>query len=318
MAAATLESQLKSAQSAITFLQKQHSSVLNGLHQEIKNLQRKCNDLQYGLNVHIGLVQSGQFFEEQISQLQDELAEKTQMCQQLESQLALKDVEIEKLRNQLQWRETEMRSELSEKTIRLKDLQDKLQERTELLAHLSSHLRHVRHPAPSTGSRTTNSTLTDDNNSIQSPAKHLKTIPSRSSTPNKRLLPKRPQKSDIELIHVIHPPMFPDASTIDTNSTTASLDSNTDSDYLPPDFKAAVAALPPIRDMNQSTSTVPRTNQTYHLRRTDLSRTSIQSSPATHNLVDVTTLTNAVDNVSPDLDRRRRLKSEAALQSTDN
>jgi len=316
MAAATLESQLKSAQGAITFLQKEHSGVLNGLHQEIKKLQQKCSELQYGLNVRIGLVESGEYYEQQIAQLQNELAQKTRMCKELETQLSSKDVEIEKLRNQLQWRENEMRTELTEKTIRLKDLQDKLQERTELLAHLSSHLRHVRHPAPSTSkshspAKPSNGESTQ-HHAVDSPSKH-KHSTTRSTTPHTttRLLTKRPQKSDLEVIHLIHPPLFPDPSTIDTTSTTSSLDTTSDTDYLPPDFKATVAALPPIKDLNQG---APRVNQTFQIRRSDLTRGTIPP-PTTHNLVDVTTLA-AVDHVSPEHTRGRRLNTET-LHSSD-
>lgn len=36
------EAQLKSAESALTFVQNEHKKVLNGLHEEIKALQQKC------------------------------------------------------------------------------------------------------------------------------------------------------------------------------------------------------------------------------------------------------------------------------------
>ncbi len=36
------EARLKSAESALTFVQSEHRKVLNGLHDEIRRLQQKC------------------------------------------------------------------------------------------------------------------------------------------------------------------------------------------------------------------------------------------------------------------------------------
>ena len=40
-----MESQVKSAEATVAFIQDQHAQVLSGLHKEIEDLQRKCSGM---------------------------------------------------------------------------------------------------------------------------------------------------------------------------------------------------------------------------------------------------------------------------------
>ena len=42
-----MESQVKSAEATVAFIQDQHAQVLSGLHKEIEDLQRKCSGMDF-------------------------------------------------------------------------------------------------------------------------------------------------------------------------------------------------------------------------------------------------------------------------------
>lgn len=86
--------------SAILFMQQEHADTLKGLHKEIENLQKKCSELTFQLNMQ-GI--TGDFLDpssnSKIGELEDNLKSQTQRSRQLELEIEkkeklIKDLEI--------------------------------------------------------------------------------------------------------------------------------------------------------------------------------------------------------------------------------
>ena len=57
--AAPIEIQLRNAQSSILFMQQEHAQTLQGLHQELQKLQKKCAELNFELAMKEGTPDEG-------------------------------------------------------------------------------------------------------------------------------------------------------------------------------------------------------------------------------------------------------------------
>ena len=58
--AAPLTVQLRNAESSVLFMQQEHAKTLQGLHQELQKLQKKCAELTFELAMKSGSPDEGQ------------------------------------------------------------------------------------------------------------------------------------------------------------------------------------------------------------------------------------------------------------------
>ncbi|VDI15608.1 uncharacterized protein LOC143076841 [Mytilus galloprovincialis] len=81
--------------SAILFMQQEHAETLKGLHKEIENLQKKCSELTFQLNMQgIGADFLDPGSNSKLTQVEDNLKIQTQKSKQLESEIEKKDKHI--------------------------------------------------------------------------------------------------------------------------------------------------------------------------------------------------------------------------------
>ncbi|XP_059090275.1 ras guanine nucleotide exchange factor P-like [Tigriopus californicus] len=127
-----MDVKLRSAESAINFLQSEHKSVLSGLHEEIQRLQQKCSDLQFALSSAASAEQSEAEWRLQVQRFQSLLEQKEKRIASVEHDLASELAKTQDLAEQLKWREMEFENQLRSKNAKIESLQKSLQVQSEV------------------------------------------------------------------------------------------------------------------------------------------------------------------------------------------
>uniref|UniRef100_A0A2C9LE81 CCDC92/74 N-terminal domain-containing protein n=1 Tax=Biomphalaria glabrata TaxID=6526 RepID=A0A2C9LE81_BIOGL len=83
--------------SAITFLQQEHSATLKALHSEIEALQKQCADLTFQLTMQGLAIDGSGKFDNDMQKVQDELEQTREKMVALEKELSERDKKVEKL-----------------------------------------------------------------------------------------------------------------------------------------------------------------------------------------------------------------------------
>jgi len=137
----TLKSQLQSARKNILFMETEHAKTLHGLHNEIKSLQSKCNDLT--LKLVLKEDESVIDYKKQIKQLQTESArsadEKVSYIQNIEE----KDKRILELEGKVKSLDFIHQKDLKAKMHQVTTLASELDIRATTIAYLSTQLHHA-------------------------------------------------------------------------------------------------------------------------------------------------------------------------------
>lgn len=127
-----MDVKLRSAESAIHFLQSEHKSVLSGLHEEIQRLQQKCSDLQFALSSAASAEQSEAEWRSQVQHFQSLLEQKEEKISTVEHELASELAKNQEMAEQLQWRKMEFENQLRSKDAKIESLQKSLQIQSEV------------------------------------------------------------------------------------------------------------------------------------------------------------------------------------------
>ncbi|XP_066984049.1 LOW QUALITY PROTEIN: EF-hand and coiled-coil domain-containing protein 1-like [Macrobrachium rosenbergii] len=140
------------AHEAIRFLQAEHEAVLSGLHLQIKQLQKRCDDLQFEAHLrHVTLTEEDTW-RAKVAELNRLLEERTSRVKQLEEQLAEQQKLHEDEHEQNRWRELQLQQQLEAGERRVSDLKGevaRLRAQVKDLRVYSTALRTVRSRAPS-------------------------------------------------------------------------------------------------------------------------------------------------------------------------
>ncbi|XP_068250003.1 protein enabled homolog [Palaemon carinicauda] len=137
---------------AIRFLQAEHEAVLSGLHQQIKQLQKRCDDLQFEAHLRHVTLTDEDTWRAKVAELTRLLEERTSRVKQLEAQLAEQQKLREDEHEQNRWRELQLQQQLEAGERRVSDLKGevaRLRAQVKDLRVYSTALRTVRSRAPS-------------------------------------------------------------------------------------------------------------------------------------------------------------------------
>lgn len=115
------------SRNAIAFLQQEHVSVLKGLHEQVDQLQRRCNELQFAVTLQLPYTSPEDFH--RLVQLEKDFHEKEQECIDLNDELLLKERSERRLRADVFEKEQiilQLRCELSTKEEMIQQLRKQL------------------------------------------------------------------------------------------------------------------------------------------------------------------------------------------------
>ncbi|XP_045602943.1 coiled-coil domain-containing 92B isoform X2 [Procambarus clarkii] len=150
-----------SVHEAVRFLQGEHEAVLQGLHQQIQLLQKRCDDLQFEAHLRHVTLTDEDTWRSQVAELNKLLEERTKCVVQLEKQLSEQQRLSEEEREQNRWRELQLQQQLEAGERRVSELRGevhRLRAQVRDLRVYSSALRTVGARASSsrTASRSSN------------------------------------------------------------------------------------------------------------------------------------------------------------------
>lgn len=134
----------RNLESSILFMQTEHAQTLKGLHEEIKNLQKKCSDLTFQLNMQgIGDDSSGTQsaqIEELKKEIQDQIKERAEYCQELQR----KDKQIKHLETDVKRTKIKHQEELRKRSEWEDKLRADLESKSNQVAYLTTELHKLK------------------------------------------------------------------------------------------------------------------------------------------------------------------------------
>merc|ERR1712001_772836 len=122
MGSPKMDDRLRSAESAIAFIQNEHERVLHGLHMEIERLQQKCSDLQFALAHQTASAETEAELRSIVVGLQADSYLNKDMVLNLQTELENAQQKIVELEEQLRWQELEKQNQLNIKEVKINAL----------------------------------------------------------------------------------------------------------------------------------------------------------------------------------------------------
>ncbi|XP_076046026.1 uncharacterized protein LOC143028173 [Oratosquilla oratoria] len=107
---------------AIRFLQAEHEVVLSGLHQQMQELQQRCDDMQFELHLRHIASNDLDTWKTKVAEVQAQLDSKEKRIATLEEALEHQRLEAEEERDQLRWRLLESKQQAAAGEERINDL----------------------------------------------------------------------------------------------------------------------------------------------------------------------------------------------------
>ncbi|KAK3866517.1 hypothetical protein Pcinc_027961 [Petrolisthes cinctipes] len=107
---------------AVRFLQAEHEAVLQGLHQQVQLLQQRCDDLQFEVHLRHLTVVEEDTLRRQISELNQQLEDRTLEATQLRQEVGVSRQEAEEAREQHRWREVQLQQQVEAGEARVVEL----------------------------------------------------------------------------------------------------------------------------------------------------------------------------------------------------
>lgn len=143
----------RNLESAILFMQTEHAQTLKGLHEEIKNLQKKCSDLTFQLNMQgIGDdspgAQSAQI-QDLKKEIQEQIKEREEYCQELQR----KDKQIKHLETDVKRTKIKHQEELRKRSEWEDRLRADLESKSNQVAYLTTELHKLKRLQLESGSK---------------------------------------------------------------------------------------------------------------------------------------------------------------------
>lgn len=128
---------------SVSFLQEKHASTIEGLHDEISKLQRKCSEMIHQL-AHFEITENDDGNDSRklsdVDELKDQLLASNKENQKLKEMLALKEEKILKLKAQSKSKEHKYLNEFKQLHRKTVELQSELDHKAACIAYLNSKL----------------------------------------------------------------------------------------------------------------------------------------------------------------------------------
>lgn len=140
--AAPIEIQLRNAQSSILFMQQEHAQTLQGLHQELQKLQKKCAELNFELAMKEGTPDE-EHYRKQQKVLEAEVKEAKAEKQNHEEMVEKKDRRINTMEQQLKVQEKKYVDEIKKLKQFVHRHKTERDQKSEMIAHLTAQLHQL-------------------------------------------------------------------------------------------------------------------------------------------------------------------------------
>ncbi|XP_033626996.1 coiled-coil domain-containing protein 92-like [Asterias rubens] len=141
--AAPLTVQLRNAESSVLFMQQEHAKTLQGLHQELQKLQKKCAELTFELAMKSGSPDE-EFYEKQQKLLEAQLREKTKDYLEAEMQVQKRDSKIIILEQQAKIQDRRHQDEIKQYQSKISGMTSELEQRSNSLAYMTTQLHQLK------------------------------------------------------------------------------------------------------------------------------------------------------------------------------
>ncbi|XP_033117007.1 coiled-coil domain-containing protein 92-like [Anneissia japonica] len=139
--AVPIDIQLQNAKTSLLFMQQDHAHTLQGLHQEIQKLQKKCAEMTFELAMKGDVNEEA--YQEENQRLDKLLREKTIECNNMQDLLDKKEKRISVLELQLRAQEKRYTDEIKQKNLKIYTMKNELDKKTGVIAVLSNELQQV-------------------------------------------------------------------------------------------------------------------------------------------------------------------------------
>ncbi|XP_069134980.1 coiled-coil domain-containing protein 92-like [Argopecten irradians] len=134
----------RNMESAILFMQQEHANTLKALHEEIRNLQKKCSDLTFQINMQgLGIDDTGAT-STKVQELQKEVEEKSQLHTKLEKELERKDKVVRDIELLAKKQKMKHLDEARKKTQEVDQYKAELESKSNQIAYLTSELHKLK------------------------------------------------------------------------------------------------------------------------------------------------------------------------------
>lgn len=134
----------RNMESAILFMQQEHANTLKALHEEIRNLQKKCSDLTFQINMQgLGIDDAGAMTAK-VEDLQNELEEKLQLQNKLEKDLERKEKLVRDIELLAKKQKMKHMDESRKKTQEVDQLKAELESKSNQIAYLTAELHKLK------------------------------------------------------------------------------------------------------------------------------------------------------------------------------
>ncbi|OWF48701.1 coiled-coil domain-containing protein 92-like [Mizuhopecten yessoensis] len=134
----------RNMESAILFMQQEHATTLKALHEEIRNLQKKCSDLTFQINMQgLGIDDNGAT-SAKVEELQKEMGEKAQVHSKLEKELERKEKVVREIELLAKKQKMKYIDAARKKTQEIDQYKAELESKSNQIAYLTSELHKLK------------------------------------------------------------------------------------------------------------------------------------------------------------------------------
>ncbi|XP_060064580.1 coiled-coil domain-containing protein 92-like [Ylistrum balloti] len=134
----------RNMESAILFMQQEHANTLKALHEEIRNLQKKCSDLTFQINMQgLGIDDTGAT-SAKVEELQKEMEDKSQLHTKLEKELERKEKLVRDIELLAKKQKMKYIDEARKKTQEIDQYKAELESKSNQIAYLTSELHKLK------------------------------------------------------------------------------------------------------------------------------------------------------------------------------
>ncbi|XP_022093264.1 coiled-coil domain-containing protein 92-like [Acanthaster planci] len=141
--AAPMHVQLHNAESAILFMQQEHAKTLQGLHQELQKLQKKCAELTFELAMKSEAPDEESYVKQQ-KVLEAQLKEKATECEEVKREIEHRDTRISRLEQQVKDQERHHQAVIKQHQQQVLMLSRELEQRSSSIAYLTTQLHQLK------------------------------------------------------------------------------------------------------------------------------------------------------------------------------
>ncbi|XP_038057296.1 coiled-coil domain-containing protein 92-like isoform X2 [Patiria miniata] len=141
--AAPVHVQLRNAESSILFMQQEHAKTLQGLHQELQKLQKKCAELTFELAMK-GDAPDQELYVKKQKALEAQLQEKTAEYAEAKKELEKRDSRVSSLEQQVKTQEHQHQNEIKHYKHQASVMTSELEQRSSSIAYLTTQLHQLK------------------------------------------------------------------------------------------------------------------------------------------------------------------------------